>query len=202
MATLEELMRRFGGNSAEDDDSTGYGADEEDNHHAGNGATKIASGGDSMNSLQDIYLAMADHDLQKEAAYAAEVPDNDDFAKMAAAIAEAEADEIVGSEYQDADEEVDIIKVASEYDAAGRIMARGFYDEFQKLAGNLDTEVSPNQMTESPSSASTPSLGDRGLPTVETNFAGNEAHDGKIETAMSSGVNPKDVHKDINSKPV
>lgn len=28
----------------------------------------------------------------------------------------------------------DFMKLAHEYDAAGRIMARGFYDEFQKLA--------------------------------------------------------------------
>lgn len=28
----------------------------------------------------------------------------------------------------------DMIKLAAEYDSAGRIMARGFYDEFQKLA--------------------------------------------------------------------
>ena len=29
----------------------------------------------------------------------------------------------------------DMIKLAQEYDAAGRVMARGFYDEMQKLAG-------------------------------------------------------------------
>lgn len=28
----------------------------------------------------------------------------------------------------------DIIKIAEEYDAAGRIMARAFYEEFNKLA--------------------------------------------------------------------
>lgn len=27
-----------------------------------------------------------------------------------------------------------MIKMAEEFDAAGRVMARGFYDEFQKLA--------------------------------------------------------------------
>lgn len=33
----------------------------------------------------------------------------------------------------------DLIKIAAEYDAAGRIMARGFVDEFDKLAHNLGT---------------------------------------------------------------
>jgi hypothetical protein len=158
------------------------------------GQTKIASGGDGMKSLTDIYLAIAETDLTKEAGVAAGAPeyqepvadDATDFAKMAEAIAEAEASEVV-------EEDGEIIKVAQEYDSAGRIMARGFYDEFMKLAGALDTDVASNQMTESPSEAATPSLGDRGLPTVETNFAGNDAHDGKIETA---GPGPKTVYKD------
>lgn len=158
------------------------------------GQTKTASGGDEMNSLQDIYLAIANEDFGKQAAAAANAPTANpaagigdvDFAKMAEQIAGAEAAEIVA-------EDTDIVKVAAEYDSAGRIMARGFYDEFCKLAGNMDTDVTPNQMTESPSAASTPALGDRGLPTVETNFAGNDAHDQKIETA---GPDPKKVYAD------
>lgn len=142
-----------------------------------------------MKSLTDIYLALTETDLNKEAAEAAHVTDEVDFAQMAEQLADVEADEIV----KEASEPTDIVKVAAEYDAAGRIMARGFYDEFQKLAGNMDTDVSANQMTESPSAAQTPALGDRGLPTVETNFAGNEAHDQKIETA---GPAPKQVYKD------
>jgi hypothetical protein len=196
MATLSELMEKFGSAAAADDTShdAGGGFVPDSNYAVENGATKLASGGETMQSLQDIYMAITDQDHVKEAHVAARAPVVDDgygeeldFAKMAEALADAEADEIVSHETPD------IIKVASEYDAAGRIMARGFYDEFQKLAGNLDTDVSENQMTESPSAASTPSLGDRGLPTVETNFAGNEAHDQMIETA---GTGPKDVYKD------
>jgi len=162
---------------------------------AGNGgATKLASGGDGMKSLTDIYLTLTETDFDKEASVAAGIPqyqeeyasDADDFAKVAEAIAEAEANEAVQSQG-------DIVKVAQEYASAGRIMARGFYDEFMKLAGAMDTDVSDNQMTESASAASTPALGDRGLPTVETNFAGNENHDGMIETA---GPGPKQVYKD------
>ena len=200
MPTLEELMNKFASAPADDNSPTG-GDNVPDNNFAveDDGATKIASGGDSMNTLQDIYMNLASHDMNKEAHVAAEVPYADefvddtelDFAKMAEALAGAEADEYIEEEDQ---EQPDIIKVASEYDAAGRIMARGFYDEFNKLAGNMDTDVTPNQMTESTSSASTPSLGDRGLPTVPTNFAGNEAHDGQIETAGQGG---KQVYKDV-----
>lgn len=195
MSTLGELMNQFSG-AAANEDPTGGDHVAPDNNTANDGQTKLASGGEEMKSLTDIYMAMAETDFAKEASEAASLPfveeptvdEADDFAKMAEAIAEAEATEIV-------QEEGDIIKIAAEYDSAGRIMARGFYDEFMKLAGAMDTDVSPNQMTESTSDASTPALGDRGLPTVETNFAGSDAHDGKIETAQST-VNPKQVYQD------
>jgi len=187
-------MDQFGSAAATHEDSTGGDAvAPENNFAADDGQTKIASGGDGMKSLTDIYLAITENDFAKEAAVAAGTPeyaqqanDADDFAKMASAIADAEAREIVQND-------AGIMKVAQEYDSAGRIMARGYWDELCKLAGNLDTDVADNQMTESTSAASTPALGDRGLPTVETNFAGNEAHDGMIETA---GTGPKDVYKD------
>ena len=195
MATLDDLMNKFGAvENAETQVAPTSGGAPDDIFAGDTGTTKIASGGDGMNSLQDIYMALAESDHEKVAHQVAEVPTGTedttdvDFAKMASDLAEAETQDIVASEDGD-----DIVKIASEYDAAGRIMARGFYDEFSKLAGNMDTDVSSNQMTESPSSASTPSLGDRGLPTVETNFAGNEAHDQKIETA---GPGPKQVYKD------
>lgn len=197
MATLGDLLNQFGQADSEIEEP-GVEKFASDNNFAveDDGQTKIASGGENMKSLTDIYLAIADTDFDKEAGVAAGAPeyyeepavdDNDDFAKMAEAIASAEADEIV-------EEDDSIIKVAAEYDSAGRIMARGFYDEFMKLAGAMDTDVSSNQMTESPSAASTPALGNRGLPTVETNFAGNDAHDGQIETAGPGG---KQVYKDV-----
>ena len=144
-----------------------------------------------MNSLQDIYLALESNDsIAKEAAAAAGVPAEEevDFAKMAEAIANTEADAVIAD-----DESNDIIKVANEYDAAGRIMARGFYDEFSKLAGAMDTDVTPTQNTESESAAATPALGDRGLPTVPTNYAGSPNNDQPIQTA---GPEPKKVYAD------
>lgn len=148
-----------------------------------------------MNSLTDIYLSMTDMDFNKEASviddtheyYEQTSNEEDDFAKMAELIADTEAESII-------QDDEDIVKVAAEYDSAGRIMARGFFDEFMKLSGAMDTDVPENQMTESPSAASTPSLGDRGLPTMKTNFAGNDAHDGMIET---SGPAPKQVYIDV-----
>lgn len=187
-------MEKFG-SAAADDNATIPGGDVAPDNLAveDGGTTKLASGGEPMQSLQDIYMALNEQDHIKEAHVAAEAPyveegQDVDFAKMAEQLADVEADEYVQEETPD------IVKVASEYDAAGRIMARGFYDEFHKLAANMDTDVTPNQMTESPSAAATPALGDRGLPTVETNFAGNDAHDQKIETA---GPGPKQVYQDV-----
>jgi hypothetical protein len=37
----------------------------------------------------------------------------------------------------------DLIKIAQEYDSAGRIMARGFVDEFDKLAENAGLQAIP-----------------------------------------------------------
>ena len=199
MATIDDLMNKFASPAAATDlpDPTNAVAPEpifavED------GQTKTASGGDDMNSLQDIYMAIAQEDFGKEAAAAASAPapiepdaGDVDFAKMASELAGAEASELAAG---DAEEETDIVKVAAEYDAGGRIMARGFYDEFQKLAGNMDTDVTPNQNTEAESAAATPALGERGLPTVETNYAGSPGNDQKIETA---GTAPKEVYKDV-----
>lgn len=196
MATLGDLLNQFG-QADMNLEEPGVEKFASDNNFAveDDGQTKIASGGENMKSLTDIYLALADTDFAKEASVAAGVPeyyeqetysDDDDFAKMASAIADAEANEII-------QDEGSIVKVAQEYDSAGRIMARGFYDEFMKLSGAMDTDVSDNQMTESTSAAATPALGSRGLPTLDTNFAGNEAHDGMIETAGPGG---SQVYKD------
>ena len=203
MPTLNELMNKFASaETAEEQFETGGDfAPENDFAVDNDGTTKIASGGESMHTLMDIYNQISGQDMDKTAHAAAEVPyygeeyvdENQelDFAKMAEDLAGAEADDLIAEDYP---EQTDIIKVASEYDAAGRIMARGFYDEFSKLAGNMDTDVTPNQNTENPSTASTPSLGDRGLPTVPTNYAGSPNNDQNIETAGQGG---KQVYKDV-----
>ena len=196
MPSLNDLMANFGPSDEDAEKTASEAPPVAENPAVVDGETKTASGG-PMKSLTDIYLSLdAADDMAKEAEVAADVPtefteDEVDFAKMADDLAEREAADVV-EEVEGEEEE--IIKVAAEYDAAGRIMARGFYDEFMKLAGNMDTDVTPNQTTESPSAAATPALGTRGLPTVETNFAGNEAHDGQIETAGPAG---KQVYKDV-----
>lgn len=198
MTTINELMNKFASDtSAEENFASPGDAVVPDFNPVADGQLKTASEGDQdMRSLTDIYMAIADTDLEKQAAQAAYVPeetyDDVDFAKIAGDLASAEADDLVA--YDEDQDGGDIVKVAAEYDSAGRIMARGFYDEFMKLSGAMDTDVSSNQMTESPSASSTPAYGDRGLPTVETNFAGNEAHDQMIETAGQAG---KQVYSDV-----
>lgn len=188
MATLGDLMAQF--DAAADDGSEKTAAPAiEETTVIDDGETKTASGGEGMKSLTDIYLALTESDFEKEAEAAAQVPDAD-FAKMAEQLAEAEAEDIVAAD----GEEVDMVKVAKEYDAAGRIMARGFYEEFNKLAGNMDTDVTPNQNTEAESAAQTPALGERGLPTVPTNYAGSPENDKPIET---TGPGPKQVHAKV-----
>lgn len=192
--TLGELMQKFASTDAAADQTTAHddiGVVDANPAVENDGATKTASGGSEMNSLQDLFLALEANDaMAKEASQAAQIPPDDeiDFAKMAEQIADTEADAIIADDEQD-----DIIKIASEYDAAGRIMARGFYDEFSKLASAMDTDVTPNQNTETESAAATPALGDRGLPTVPTNYAGSSEHNQPIQTA---GPEPKKVYAD------
>ena len=195
MTTINELMSKFASDTSTEENFASPGDEVvPDFNSVNDGQLKTASEGDKeMQSLTDIYMAIADNDHEKLAAQAAFVPAEEeyetDFAKIAGDLASAEAHDLIEEDNGD-----EIVKVAAEYDSAGRIMARGFYDEFMKLSGAMDTDVTSNQMTESPSAASTPSMGDRGLPTVPTNFAGNEAHDGQIETAGQAG---KQVYVDV-----
>ena len=198
MPTLGELKLQFGR-------STGEKVAQAVSHETTaapneSGQTKIATatiGGPGMKTLQDIYLGMTG--LDKEASYAPATPvaeqgDPEDaaLAEMAEKIAAAEAEALARGEQPAEQEQPEMLKVAAEYDAAGRIMARGFYDEFQKLAASVNTEAAANQHTESPSAAKTPAFGNRGLPTVETNFAGSPNHDQGI--SMKGG---KEVHKNV-----
>jgi hypothetical protein len=190
MPTLQELMEKFASAEADGatDDASSTTAAQPD------GATKLAGGAMSenstMRSLTDIYLAM--DGMDKQAGQAAGVPPQGgasdeelNFAKMAEQLADAEASEQV-------DGQEEIVKIAQEYDSAGRIMARGFYSEFLKLAGAMDTDVTPNQDAYMPGGhASTPALGERGNPIVENNYAGSKDHQATIET---TGPGPKQVY--------
>ena len=197
MPTLGELQSQFFPN----DDDHQKTASEQSVATGGDGEhNKTASGGNQMTGLTDLYLAMTDMD--KTAAHAAvnQGEEEIDFDKLAGFVAEAEVNDLMAKEAgevvvqaPDAVEHENLVKMAAlEHDAAGRIAARGFWDEFQKLAGAMDTDVSPNQTTETPSQAATPALGDRGLPTMTTNFAGSENHDKIIQTGLES----KQVYKD------
>jgi hypothetical protein len=157
------------------------------------GATKTASAGGPEMTLQDIYLQMTNMD-KTASAVAGAPPDTAEptAEELAAAAEKLAADEAeVRLAAGESNEPVeDIMKIAAEYDSAGRIMARGFYDEFTKLAASVHTEAADNQHTESESAAKTPSLGNRELPTIETNFAGSPNHDQPI--SMKGG---KEVYK-------
>lgn len=147
MATLDDLLNNFNMNDEEGMEHTASEQSSENEEQAllellGNeeATEKIASeGGSEMSgSLADLYMQLAEQD-------------NFETEKVA-------ADQAVEEEVS---EEASIEKVAQEYDAAGRIMARGFFDEFQKLAREL----------EDGSDAQTPALGDRGTQwQMETNY--------------------------------
>jgi hypothetical protein len=200
MPTLGDLMRQF---NADLGDKTAVvhepsHVDAELNAALESGTTKTASaaGGTQM-TLQDIYLQMMDMD--KTAGLAAArgggggTPQEPTEAELVAAAEKLAADEaeaqLAAGGGEPGSEE--ILKIAAEYDAAGRIMFRGFYDEFLKEAAKLHTEAADNQHSESTSMAKTPALGDRMLPTIETNFAGSPNHDQPISTKGG-----KEVYRD------
>lgn len=198
MPTLNELMNKFASASGED-------AAPMTSTPAARGTTKIASEGDkNMNSLQDIYLSISGMDHEKTAAAAANAPapqaaeqvegGDTDFAAMAEKLAAAEAEEQVNGGGGTGDAP-DFMKVAAEYDSAGRIMARGFFDEFNKLAHNLKV-AEDNQKTETESAAKTPALGERSLPTLETNYVGTVDTGSPGKQPQMNGSEPKKVYAD------
>jgi hypothetical protein len=158
------------------------------------GTTKTASAGGPM-TLQEIYLQMTD--LDKTASAAAGMPGDagepteEELAAAAEKLAADEAEALLAGGGGGEQPTEDILKIAAEYDSAGRIMARGFFDEFSKLAASVHTEAAPNRHADSESAAKTPALGARGLPTMETNYAGSPNHDQPISTKGG-----KEVYKD------
>lgn len=193
MPTLGELMQKFSAEAGETAAATHDTPDLDARINAAleSGATKTASAGGSM-TLQEIYLQMTD--LDKTAAMVGSSvgdaePTDEELAAAAEKLAADEAEALLsgGGELPPDD----ILKIAAEYDSAGRIMARGFFDEFSKLAASANTQAAPNRHADSESAAKTPALGERGLPTMETNYAGSPNHDQPIPTKGG-----KDVYKD------
>lgn len=167
MATLQDLLNDFGlgeedgeekiASEAQIDDEQAMLANllEAEDHE------KIASEGGSDMSLADLYLQLQGADEEMAGA--------DDTMDKVAELA--------------AEEDLSIEKVAAEYDAAGRIMARGFFDEFQKLAEGVLEEASD---------AATPALGDRG---VEWQMEVNKADKGPMDSTSGTDEQHKNILK-------
>ncbi len=148
MATLDDLLNNFGlddGNEGQEKIASDH-ENEQDLLASllDTGIEKDASEGEGqMGSLAELYMQIAESDQVM-----------DDFDKVASLAAETEY-------YDDGEEKLAAEKLAAEYDAAGRIMARGFMDEFNKIARELETG----------SQAATPALGERGTSyQMETNY--------------------------------
>ena len=69
-------------------------------------------------------------------------------------------------------------------------MARGFFDEFNKLASSIRTSDAGNTNAYPGSVAKTPALGERKKPHVENNYVG----DGRMDTA--GAALGKDTYKE------
>ena len=214
MPTLAELLNKF---NAETGDKTAAAApaspslDVELNAALEDGATKTASAGGNMQTLQEIYLSLFNMDKTAQAAGAQAAPQSEpteeELAQAAQKLAADEAAAQLGADEAEPTEER--VKLAAlEYDAAGRIMYRGFHDEYlklshewQKLAASVQTKAEDNHHTESESKAKTPALGERGLPTMPTNFAGSPEHDQPISMKGGREVykNALETAKKINA---
>src|SRR5579859_3127491 len=143
MPTLGELLKKF---DAEAGQKTAAAQpsdlDVQLNAALEGGSTKTASqGGDQPMTLQDIYLQMMDMDKTAGAAPpaapgATAAPTDEELAAAAEKLASDEAAAQLAAQAAEPSEE-EIVKIAAEYDAAGRIMFRGFYDEFSKLASGV-----------------------------------------------------------------
>ena len=91
---------------------------------------------DELSALQDL--------LSVKTA-AAEVPWHEDEAFLAKLAAEHTAEEI-DTMFQEAAKEEELAKIAADYDSAGRLMARGYFDEMVKLCRSAG--LVPNQETD------------------------------------------------------
>ena len=164
MATLKDLLDNFGLEAEEEVEKVA--SDEQATLASlleGEDIEKTASEGDENMSLADLFLQLQ------------------------------EADEEVGGDMMDkvaeaaAEEDVSIEKVAAEYDAAGRIMARGFFDEFQKLAAEMGMGV-----LEEGTDAKTPALGERG---TQWQMEVNKAPRGPMDTTTDTDAQHKNILK-------
>ena len=227
--TLGDLMKDYdsAAGAARGEDKTAAAAS------AGVGHNKTASaeeGAHSMGrtqSLQDIYLTMTDMD-KTAGQGGSQSASADDLAvaeQVAEQIAAAEAAELESGydKTASADDEGgladnEFVKQAAELDAAGRIMARGLWDELTtKLAGDENMVVlprsefeqlmkaaaaggavydAPNTRQIPVSRAKTPALGERRLPHVPTDYSGAPQGSDPSHLPTTGAANGKDVYRD------
>ena len=184
--SLDELLATFG-ISPETEKVASENVTSEENDVE---VTKTANDGENRMNLADLFMQMQDADGHvKEAAAAAEGEvDTEGTTEAAGGELEAAAEALAAAEI----EKEAGVKLAAEYDAAGRIMARGFFDEIQKLASE-GTHVVPGTNAK-PSAAKTEALGERGVPLVPVNDASSPKNNVPIPTA---GPGPKKVYTNV-----
>lgn len=188
--TLEDLLRTFGlSTKVEGAEKTAAESVTTDEKSAE--VIKTANDGGHGMNLADLYLSMQEADGHvKEATGAASETETTNDATVDEQTLDAAAEALASQEF----EKEAGIKLAAEYDAAGRIMARGFFDEVQKLAAaGGDTHVVPGANSK-PSAAKTEALGERGVPLMPVNDASSPKNNVGIPT---SGSAPKQVYKDV-----
>jgi hypothetical protein len=144
----------------------------------GGGQEKTAQGGTNMSSLKDLWETLEERDGQmKTAADQGTYEQLDENGEVVQAEQTEQAGEVDIEKLAEAEaiQEMRIEKAAEEYDAAGRIMARGYFDELLKLAAGLtDTHVSPNVDMISDSRSKMPAMGEHGDVQLPLNYAGKE----------------------------
>lgn len=187
--TLEDLLSTFGISTDVEAGTEKTAAENVTTDKKSDEVIKTANDGGHGMNLADLYLSMQGLDGQVKEAAAGDsetetTTENGTDEQALDAAAEALAS-------QDLEKEAGI-KLAAEYDAAGRIMARGFFDEVQKLAA-ADTHVVPGANSK-PSAAKTEALGERGVPLMPVNDASSPKNNVGIPTAGSA---PKQVYKDV-----
>lgn len=185
--TLDELLATFGITT----ETEKVASENVTSGENGVEVTKTANDGENRMNLADLFMQMqaADGHTKEAAAAAAEgevetenqtETEGTELEAAAEALAAAEIEKEAG------------IKLAAEYDAAGRIMARGFFDEIQKLASE-DTHVVPGANSK-PSAAKTEALGERGVPLMPVNDASSPKNNVPIPT---TGPGPKKVYTNV-----
>lgn len=188
--TLDDLLSTFGISTKAEGGAEKTAAENVTTTENDVEVTRTANDGGNGMNLADLYLSMqqADGQVKEASGEATETDTTTDAGTTEEQALDAAAEALAADQF----EKEAGIKLAAEYDAAGRIMARGFFDEVQKLAA-ADTHVVPGANAK-PSAAKTEALGERGVPLMPVNDASSPKNNVGIPTA---GPGPKQVYKDV-----